>query len=168
MVERCSSESTRRGRRFRVLRFDLKAEPSAKPQKENAMARQIFVNLPVKDLKRSVTFFTALGYTFDPRFTDDNATCMIVGENIFVMLLVERFFQTFTKKALCDATKSTEVLVCLSCDSRAHVDRLVAQALAAGGTTPNQPQDHGFMYGHGFQDLDGHLWELVYMEPAAA
>jgi len=132
------------------------------------MARQIFVNLPVKDLKRSVTFFTALGYAFDPKFTDDNATCMIVGENIFVMLLVERFFQTFTEKTLCDATKSTEVLVCLSCDSRAHVDQLVARAVAAGGTTPSQPQDHGFMYGHGFQDLDGHLWELVYMEPAGA
>jgi len=131
------------------------------------MARQIFVNLPVTDLKRSVAFFTALGYRFDPKFTDENATCMIVGDNIFVMLLVERFFQTFTKKALCDATKSTEVLVCLSCDSRAHVDELVSKARAAGGTTPNDPQDHGFMYGHGYQDLDGHLWELIYMEPAA-
>lgn len=131
------------------------------------MARQIFVNLPVKDLKRSVAFFTALGYRFDPRFTDDNATCMIVGENIFVMLLVESFFRTFTKKALCDATRSTEVLVCLSCDSRAHVDELVRKARAAGGTTPSEPQDHGFMYQHGYQDLDGHIWELVHMEPGA-
>jgi len=131
------------------------------------MATQIFVNLPVKDLKRSVGFFTALGYSFNPQFTDENATCMIVGENIFVMLLVEPFFRTFTKKALCDATKSTEVLVCLSCESRAHVDQLVAKAVAAGATTPNPPQDHGFMYGHGYQDLDGHLWELVYMEPNA-
>jgi len=131
------------------------------------MARQIFVNLPVKDLKRSVNFFTALGYSFNPQFTDENATCMIVGDNIFVMLLVESFFKTFTKKALCDATRSTEVLVCLSCDSRAHVDALVSKAVAAGGTTPNASQDHGFMYQHGYQDLDGHLWELVYMEPAA-
>jgi len=131
------------------------------------MARQIFVNLPVRDLKRSVNFFTALGYSFNPQFTDENATCMIVGDNIFVMLLVESFFKTFTKKALCDATRSTEVLVCLSCDSRAHVDALVSKAVAAGGTTPNASQDHGFMYQHGYQDLDGHLWELVYMEPAA-
>lgn len=131
------------------------------------MATQIYVNLPVRDLKRSVAFFSALGYRFDPRFTDENATCMIVGENIFVMLLVESFFKTFTKKALCDATRSTEVLVCLSCDRRAQVDELVSKALAAGGTTPTEPQDHGFMYQHGFQDLDGHLWELVYMEPAA-
>jgi len=131
------------------------------------MAKQIFVNLPVKDLKRSVSFFTALGYGFNPQFTDDNATCMIVGENIFVMLLVEPFFRTFTKKAIADASTSTEVLVCLSCDSRAEVDALVKKAVAAGGTTPNPPQDHGFMYGHGYQDLDGHLWELVYMEPNA-
>ena len=131
------------------------------------MARQIFVNLPVKDLKRSVNFFTALGYTFNPDFTDENATCMIVGENIFVMLLVERFFQTFTKKTIVDATKSTEVLVCLSCDSRAHVDELVTNARAAGGTTPTAAQDHGFMYQHGFQDPDGHLWEVFYMDPSA-
>ena len=131
------------------------------------MHTQIFVNLPVRDLQRSVEFFTGLGYTFNPQFTDENATCMIVGDNIFVMLLVESFFKTFTKKALCDATRSTEVLVCLSCDSRAHVDALVSKAVAAGGTTPNASQDHGFMYQHGYQDLDGHLWELVYMEPAA-
>ena len=131
------------------------------------MVSRIFVNLPVKELPRSIAFFTALGFTFNAQFTDENATCMIVGDNIFVMLLVERFFQTFTKKALCDATKSTEVLVCLSCDSRAHVDELVSKARAAGATTPNDPQDHGFMYGHGYQDLDGHLWELVYMEPPA-
>ena len=131
------------------------------------MARQIFVNLPVKDLKRSVSFFTSLGYAFNPQFTDENATCMIVDDNIFVMLLVEPFFKTFTKKALADATKSTEVLVCLSCDSRAEVDDLVRKARAAGGTTPSEPQDHGFMYQHGYQDLDGHLWELVYMVPNA-
>ena len=132
------------------------------------MATQIFVNLPVKDLKRSVKFFSELGYTFDPQFTDEKATCMIIGENIFAMLLVESFFRTFTNKELCDATKSTEVLVCLSVESREKVDELAAAAVAAGGTTPMQAKDHGFMYQHGFQDLDGHLWELVYMAPSAA
>lgn len=129
------------------------------------MATQIFVNLPVKDLQRSVAFFTALGYDFDLNFTDENATCMIVGENIFVMLLVEPFFQTFIKKEICDARKSTEVLVCLSCESRAKVDELVAKAIAAGGTIPRETQDLGFMYNCAFEDLDGHIWELVYMEP---
>jgi predicted lactoylglutathione lyase len=89
---------------------------------------------------------------------------MIVGENIFVMLLVESFFKTFTNKAICDATKSTEVLVCLSCESRAKVDDLVARTVAAGGSAPRKPQDHGFMYGHGFEDLDGHIWELIHMQ----
>ncbi len=131
------------------------------------MATQIFVNLAVKDLPRSVAFFTSLGYKFDPKFTDENATCMIVGDNIFVMLLVEAFFKTFTKKTLCDATQSTEVLVCLSCNSRARVDELVAKAIAAGGAAPNDSKDHGFMYQHGYQDLDGHLWELIYMVPGA-
>jgi uncharacterized protein len=131
------------------------------------MTTQIYVNLPVKNLNRSVEFFTQLGFTFNPQFTDENATCLIVGENIFVMLLVEKFFLTFTAKPICDATKSTEVLVCLSCESRAEVDELVRKAIAAGGTSPRKPQDHGFMYGHGFEDLDGHIWELIYMEPSA-
>jgi predicted lactoylglutathione lyase len=131
------------------------------------MATQIFVNLPVKDLQRSVAFFTALGYDFNLNFTDENATCMIVGENIFVMLLVEPFFQTFIKKEICDARKSTEVLVCLSCESRAKVDELIAKAVAAGGTIPREAQDLGFMYNLAFEDLDGHIWELVYMEPTA-
>lgn len=131
------------------------------------MSRQIFINLPVKDLTRSVTFFTQLGFTFDPKFTDDNATCMIVADNIFVMLLVEGFFQTFTPKPICDASRSTEVLICLSCTSRAEVDDLVAKALAAGGTAPNPPKDYGTMYGHGFADLDGHIWELMFMEARA-
>jgi uncharacterized protein len=135
--------------------------------KENDMPAQIFVNLPVKDLKKSIEFFTTLGYKFDPQFTDSNATCMIVGENIFVMLLVESFFKTFTQKEICDAKKQTEVLVCLSVDSRKKVDELVARAVSAGGTAPTKAKDHGFMYGHGFQDLDGHIWELIYMEPNA-
>lgn len=131
------------------------------------MSTQIFVNLPVKDLPRSVAFFTTLGYTFNPQFTDENATCMVIDEHIYVMLLVEPFFQTFTPKPISDAHASTEVLVCLSCDSREAVDALVAKAVAAGGKTPNPPKDYGFMYGHGYEDLDGHLWELMYMDVSA-
>ena len=127
------------------------------------MASQIFVNLPVKELDRSVRFFTSLGFTFNPTFTDETATCMIVADNIFVMLLTEAKFQSFTPKPVCDATKATEVLICLGLDSRAEVEAMVAKAMAAGGSTYNQPQDHGFMYQHGFQDPDGHIWELVHM-----
>ncbi len=129
------------------------------------MPRQIYVNLPVKDLKRSVDFFTRLGFSFDPQYTDENATCMVVGDNIYVMLLVERFFQTFTDKPICDATKGTEVMVALSCDSREEVDEMVHTALAGGGRAPRAPQDLGFMYGHAFEDLDGHIWEPTYVEP---
>ena len=132
------------------------------------MARKIFVNLAVADLDRSVAFFRALGFEFNPQFTDSNATCMIVSDNIFVMLLTRSYFQGFTKKALCDAHHSTEVLVCLDVESRASVDDLVARAVAAGGRTPLAPQDHGFMYQHGFEDLDGHLWELVHMSGTPA
>jgi predicted lactoylglutathione lyase len=131
------------------------------------MATRIFVNLPVKNLDASIEFFNQLGFTFDPRFTDETATCMIVGESIFVMLLTEEKFQSFTPKPICDATQSTEVLVCLTRESRAEVDDMVRKAVAAGGSTYNQPQDHGFMYGHGFQDLDGHIWELIHMEAGA-
>jgi predicted lactoylglutathione lyase len=127
---------------------------------------QIFVNLPVKDLKRTVDFYTKLGYSFNPQFTDENATCMIVGENLFVMLLVEKFFCGFTSKAIVDTSKATEVLTCVSCDSKAQVDELVSKARAAGGKVPRQPQDHGFMYSHGYEDLDGHTWELVHMTGA--
>lgn len=132
------------------------------------MARKIFVNLPIKDMKRSQAFFRALGFDFNPQFTNEQGACMVVSEDIFVMLLVEPFFQGFTKKPIADAKKSTEVLTCLSCESRAEVDDLVKKALAAGGTAPNAPQDHGFMYSHGFEDPDGHVWELVWMDPAAA
>ena len=131
------------------------------------MGRKIFVNLPIKDMKRSQAFFSALGFSFNPQFTNEQGACMVITEDIYAMLLVEPFFQTFTKKAIADASKSTEVLVCLSCESRAEVDELVKKALAAGGKAPNAPQDHGFMYGHGFTDLDGHMWELVYMDPSA-
>jgi predicted lactoylglutathione lyase len=130
------------------------------------MHSQIFVNLPVKDLKRSIDFFTKLGYTFNPQFTDDNATCMILGENLFVMLLTEKFFGSFTNKAICDTSKANEALTCVACNSKAQVDELVAKARAAGATVRRQAQDHGFMYAHGYEDLDGHTWELVHMTGA--
>jgi uncharacterized protein len=128
---------------------------------------KIFVNLPVKNLGRSVEFFTKLGFKFDPQFTDQTATCMIVADDIFVMLLTEEKFKLFTPKKICDAMQSTEVLICLSCESRGKVDEMVTCAVTAGGTTYNEPQDHGFMYGHGFQDPDGHIWELMFMELGA-
>ena len=131
------------------------------------MATQIYVNLPVKNLDKSVTFFTQLGFKFNPQFTNKNATCMIVADDIFVMLLVEDFFKTFTPKKICDATKSTEVLLCLSAESREDVDDMVGKAVAAGGSTYNEPKDHGFMYQHGFQDLDGHLWEIMHMNSSS-
>jgi uncharacterized protein len=131
------------------------------------MSTQIFVNLPVKNLNKSVDFFTKLGYKFNPKFTDKNATCMIVAENIFVMLLVEEFFKTFAPKEICDTTKSAEVLVALSFESRVAVDEMVRKAIAVGGTTYKEPNDMGFMYQHGFQDLDGHIWEIFFMEPSA-
>ena len=131
------------------------------------MATQIFVNLPVKDLKKSIEFFTKLGFSFNPQFTDETATCMIIADDIYAMLLTEEKFKTFTPKPICDATKSTEVLVALSSESRKNVDEMVRKAVTAGGSTYNKPQDHGFMYGHGFQDLDGHIWEVFFMEPSA-
>ncbi|MEG4120764.1 VOC family protein [Microcoleus sp. N9_B4] len=131
------------------------------------MATKIFVNLPVKNLDRSVEFFTKLGFSFNAQFTDETATCMVVSEDIFVMLLTEAKFKEFTPNAICDATKSTEVLICLSSESREEVDKMISKAVAAGGTTYNEPKDYGFMYGHGFQDLDGHIWETMFMEPSA-
>jgi len=131
------------------------------------MADKIFVNLPVQDLKKSMAFFSSLGFTFNQQFTDDTAACMIISDDIYTMLLTHAKFKEFTPNPICDATKSTEVLVCLSRDSRAAVDEMVRKAVAGGGKTYNQPQDHGFMYGHGFQDLDGHIWELIYMKPSA-
>lgn len=136
------------------------------------MINHIYVNLPVKDLARSKAFFSALGYGFNPQFSDENAACMIVSDNhIYVMLLVEPFFQTFTKKQIADTKTSTEVLICLSRPSRAAVDETVAKAVAAGGSVPREAVDMGFMYQHAFEDPDGHTWELAYMEsmpPSAA
>jgi predicted lactoylglutathione lyase len=132
------------------------------------MATQIFVNLPVKDLSKTVAFFTHLGFSFNQQFTDEKATCMIIEENIFAMLLIEDYFKTFTKKEVADATKTTEVIIALSAESREKVDEIVDKAIAAGGSAHRDPQDHGWMYERSFQDINGHLWELVYMDPAAA
>lgn len=131
------------------------------------MASKVFINLPVKDLDKSVEFFTKLGFSFNPRFTDDKATCMIIGENIFAMLLVEERFKDFTKKPICDATKNTEVLIAIDVESRAKVDAMVQKAVAAGGLIYMEPQDHGWMYVHSFADLDGHQWEVAYMNETA-
>jgi predicted lactoylglutathione lyase len=128
----------------------------------------MFVNLPVRDLARSVEFFTKLGFTFDPRFTDANATCMIVGDDAFVMLLVEPFFRTFTRRELCETRTHTEALIAVSVDSRAEVDRLVRTAVAAGGAHAADPQEHGFMYGWSFYDPDGHHWEVFWMDAKEA
>lgn len=129
--------------------------------------RMIFVNLPVKDLEASKTFFGALGFTFNPAFTDENAACMVVSDSIFVMLLTEPRFRDFITGDISDATKATEVLTCLSCESRQEVDDTLAKALAAGAKPWKPNMDYGFMYGCSFQDLDGHVWELMHMDPAA-
>ena len=121
------------------------------------MPRQIFVNLPVRDLQRSKDFFASLRFTFDAKFTNDQGACIIVGENIYTMLLQQEFFRTFIDRPLADAKKETGVLVCLSCDSRAQVDETVAKAAKAGGKLHRKAQDHGFMYQHTFEDPDGHV-----------
>lgn len=128
------------------------------------MVKQIFVNLPVKDLDKTIEFFTKLGFKFNPKFTDQNATCMIVSDNIFAMLLVEKFFKTFIKKEICDAKKSTEVLLALAVESRDEVDEMMTDAIKAGGSESRAPQDHGWMYGRSFEDINGHIWEVFYMD----
>jgi predicted lactoylglutathione lyase len=128
--------------------------------------RKIFVNLAVKDMNRSKAFFTSLGFEFNPQFTNDQGACMVISEDAYVMLLVEPFFQSFTQKGLSDATKQTEVINALSCSSRAEVQEMTQKALAAGGTPAQPPQDHGFMYSESFYDVDGHHWEVVWMDPS--
>jgi predicted lactoylglutathione lyase len=130
-------------------------------------SRKIFVNLPVRELNRSMEFFRKLGFDFNPQFTDDKAACMIVSEEAFVMLLTEPFFKTFTKNQLCDTSRATEGLFALSCGSRAEVDDMVKKAVAAGGKQAMEPMDHGFMYGWSFYDPDGHHWEVHWMDPKA-
>ncbi|MFM0739286.1 glyoxalase/bleomycin resistance/extradiol dioxygenase family protein [Paraburkholderia xenovorans] len=131
------------------------------------MHKQIYVNLAVDDLERSKAFFSALGFSFEPQFTNAQAACLILGDNLYAMLLVKELFKSFTRKSLCNPQESTEALIGLSCESRGEVDALVAKAIAAGGGAPRAPQDYGFMYGHGFEDIDGHIWELIYMDPNA-
>jgi predicted lactoylglutathione lyase len=129
--------------------------------------RKIFVNLAVHDLPSTMAFFSKLGFAFNPRFTDEKAACMVVSEEAFVMLLTEPFFATFTERAICDTRSHTEGMFALACVSRTEVDELVKKAVAAGGTAVGEPKDHGFMYGHGFYDLDGHHWEVLWMDPKA-
>jgi uncharacterized protein len=131
------------------------------------LTTKIFVNLPVKDLNKTIEFFTKLGFKFNPQFTDENATCMIVGEDIFVMLLIENFFKTFTKKQICDTSKNTEVIVALSAEGREKVDQMINKAIESGGRESREPQDHGWMYGRSFEDIDGHLWEIIFMDESA-
>jgi predicted lactoylglutathione lyase len=130
--------------------------------------RMIFVNLPVQDLEASKRFFAALGFTFNPQFTDDSAACMVVDQNIFVMLITHPRFRDFITGEISDATKATEVLTCLSAESRAEVDDLLAKALAAGGKPWKPVMEMGPMYGCSFQDLDGHVWEIMYMDQSQA
>jgi hypothetical protein len=130
-------------------------------------SRKLFVNLPVKDLKRSREFFAKLGFEFNPQFSDDKAACMIVSEEAYVMLLVEEYFKGFARKPLADPRTLTEALFCLSASSRAEVDQLVKTAVESGGSPAADKQDHGFMYGWSFFDPDGHHWEVMYMDPSA-
>jgi predicted lactoylglutathione lyase len=132
-----------------------------------ATSRKIFVNLPVRDLATSIDFFTALGFAFDPRFTDETATSMIVSDEAYVMLLVQDRFRDFTTKALCDPATHIEAILAVSADSREQVDQVADTALAAGGQPANEPMDHGFMYVRSFHDPDGHLWKVMWMEPSA-
>ena len=131
------------------------------------MSTKIFVNLPIKDLKKSMAFFTAIGFKNNPQFTDETAACMVISENIYLMILTEAKFKTFTPKQICDATKNTEVITALSCESRDKVSELVKTAVAAGGSTYAESKDYGFMYQHGFADPDGHIWEVFWMDPQA-
>src|SRR6478752_9711164 len=131
------------------------------------MPTQIFVNLPVQDLKNSMRFYESLGYQHNPQFTDETAACIVISDTIYVMLLPHTKFKDFTPKPIADATKVSEVLLCLSCESREAVDGVVSKALAAGGSKSQEPKDYGFMYQHSFQDPDGHLWEVIWMNQAA-
>lgn len=131
------------------------------------MSREIFVNLAVRDLQKSMAFFTSLGFTFNQQFTDDKAACMVISDKAYVMLLTEPFFRGFTDNAICDTSKNTEALLALSCTSRAEVDQMVRKAIDGGGRHAKDAMDHGFMYAWSFYDLDGHHWEVLWMDPAA-
>ncbi|MGE4056020.1 MAG: VOC family protein [Vicinamibacterales bacterium] len=132
-----------------------------------ATERMLFVNLPVADLKKSMAFFSSLGFEYNPKFTDDKAACMVLSDKGYVMLLSDSFFKTFTRRPLCDTSKQTEGLFALSCESRAEVDEMARKAVAGGGAEAMPPSDHGFMYNRSFYDLDGHHWEVLWMDPKA-
>ncbi len=128
------------------------------------MTKQIYVNLPVKDLNKSKEFFAKLGFSLNPQFTDENAACLIIGENIYTMLLLEKFFKTFTvHKEISDTRKSTEVLIAINAESREEVDEMIKNAVESGGKEFREAQDFGWMYSRAFEDLDGHIWEVLYM-----
>lgn len=127
-------------------------------------AQHIFVNLLVKDLNKTKEFFTSIGFEFNEQYSDDKAACLVIGENIYAMLLLEQFFQSFTNQPVTDTETSREVIIAISADSRVQVDEIVTKAIEAGGKPANDPMDHGFMYSWSFQDVDGHLWEVLYME----
>lgn len=131
------------------------------------MTRKMFVNLPVRDLKRSKEFFTKLGFEFNPQFTDDTAACMVISEEAYTMLITEKRFHDFTKKKICDSSTHTETIVAVSAESRQEVESIFAKALAAGGSEAMEPVDYGFMYYRSFHDLDGHHWEVIWMDPSA-
>ncbi|MET8132653.1 MULTISPECIES: VOC family protein [unclassified Streptomyces] len=129
--------------------------------------QMIFVNLPVSDVDTSKKFFTELGYTINPQFSTDDCACVVISDTIIAMMLSKQRYADFTKKQIADATKTSEVLLCLSAESREKVDELVDAAIAAGGSGTGETQDQGFMYGRAFDDPDGHTWEVMWMDPAA-
>jgi predicted lactoylglutathione lyase len=132
------------------------------------MNKQIILNLPVRDLDKSKAFFSALGYSFNPDFASEHSACAVIAEgSIYAMLSAEAVFKTYIDKPVVQAREANELVICLSCESRDEVDTLIAKALAAGGRIPHPPEDHGFMYDQGFEDLDGHLWNLIWMAPKA-
>lgn len=131
------------------------------------MATKIYVNLPVKDLQRSVRFFKAVGFAFNPQLSDETAACMAISDDIFAMLLTEAKFREIARRPVADTTKMTEVLTCLSVGSRTKVNQLVDRAVSQGGREVREAEDHGFMFGRSFSDLDGHIWEIIYMDPSA-
>ena len=131
------------------------------------MATKIYVNLPVKDLQRSVRFFRAMGFAFNPQLSDETAACMTISNDIFAMLLTEAKFREIARRPVADTSRMTEVLTCLSVESRMKVNQLVDKALAQGGKEIREPEDHDLMFGRSFSDLDGHIWEIIYMAPGA-
>ena len=135
--------------------------------KGDVMPTEIFVNLPVKNLDKSIAFFKGLGFKFNKNFTDDTAACMVISDSIYSMLLTHEKFKSFTKKAIADTKKTIEVMTAISVDNKARVNKMVEKAVAQGAKEPRKPQDYGFMYLRAFEDLDGHTWEIFWMDPKA-